>query len=49
MFLTQFILTEYSQYIAEHEMFRARNKIFNDLLSKEDGNALSLELANQVR
>lgn len=29
-------------------MFRARNKIFNDLLSKEDGNQLSLELANQV-
>jgi len=29
-------------------MFRARNKLFNDLLNKEDGRELSLEMANQV-
>ena len=36
----------YNFKIAEHELLRARNKIFNDLLSKEDGYKLSKELAN---
>jgi len=36
MFLSQFVLTEYAEYIAEHEMFRARNSIFNGLLNKSD-------------
>jgi len=48
MFLSQFILTEYSQFIDEHEMFRTRNKMFNDLLNQEDGKKLSSEMAHQV-
>lgn len=48
MFLSQYILTEYSQYIAEHEMFRARNEIFNGLLNKENGHELASEMAHQV-
>jgi len=42
------VLTEYSQILADVEVFRARNKIYNDLLSQDNAADVSKEIATQA-
>jgi len=47
-FLSQMVLTEYSQILADVEVFRARNKLYNDLLTQENSADVAKEIATQV-
>jgi processing peptidase subunit beta len=44
-FLTPMVLSEYAAFINQVEVFRARAKVFNELLSQENSAAVSKELA----
>ncbi|EGR31604.1 mitochondrial processing peptidase beta, putative [Ichthyophthirius multifiliis] len=48
LFLSQMILTEYASYINQAEVFRARAKIFNELLAEQNSADVSSTIASQV-
>jgi len=48
LYMSQLILTEYASYLNQVEVFRARNKLYNELLQLETGNDISQNLGNQI-
>mmetsp|Transcript_6035 Transcript_6035/g.6622 ORF Transcript_6035/g.6622 Transcript_6035/m.6622 type:complete len:523 (-) Transcript_6035:167-1735(-) len=48
LFMSQVILTEYAQFMNEVEVFRARNKIYNELLQQETGADVAKAIGNQI-
>jgi len=47
-YVSQFILTEYASELNQVEVFRARNKIFNDLLRNENSANVAKEIGTQI-
>jgi processing peptidase subunit beta len=48
LYLSQIILGEYASYLNQVELFRARNKLFNELLQHETGNDITQSIGNQL-
>jgi len=47
-YMAQLILSEYASYLNQVEVFRGRNKLYNDLLQLETGNDITQNLGNQL-
>jgi len=47
-FMSQLIVSEYASYLNQVEVFRARNKLYNELLQLETGNDITQNLGNQL-
>jgi processing peptidase subunit beta len=48
LFMSQVILSEYAQFTNEVEVFRARNKYYNELLQEESGEDVAKAIGKQV-
>jgi len=48
LFMSQVILTEYANFMNEAECFRAKNKLYNELLQHETSNDIAQSIGNQV-
>jgi len=48
LFLSQLILSDYALYLNQVEVFRAKNKLYNDLLQQESGNDIAQSIGNQL-
>jgi len=46
--MSQVIVSEYANYLNQVEVFRARNKLYNELLQLETGNDITQNLGNQL-
>lgn len=48
IFMSQVILTEAAQFLNEVEVYRARNKLYNELLQEETGEDVARVIGNQL-
>jgi len=48
LFMGQLVLSDYALYLNQVEVFRARNKLYNDLLQQESGNDIAANIGQQL-